>query len=313
MPERRRKRSRSNSDGRKRVKREKDSHRIRVKSEKDPLPDQGRVKTRQRPEGNHSSGSRHRVKKEKKVKREKVDNRVHPDQQRKADRAFHRDQFTEQSSGGESDSEVEQPNFVPSGALKKGTKLQKNGKDLKYLPPSEAHMPDKKWRFHVFKEGVQKRVLHLHRRDHFLFGRDRKVCEIDLHHISVSSQHAVLQYRLRKRINALGEPYSLIVPYLMDLDSKHGTKINGEKMVPRKYYELLSKDVICFGLSTRKYVWLKQDEVQIDYDEAVVVNHTEKTKVKLAEVESAEKKFVEVGEKKPKALKQMDDDELWDL
>jgi len=312
MPERR-KRSRSTSNGRKRVKREKDSHRIRVKSEKDPLPDHRGGKSRRRRDETHSSRSRHRVKKEKKVKREKTDNRVHPDQQRNADRAFHRGEHADQSSGGESDSEVEQPNFVPSGVLKKGTKLQKNGKDLKYLPPSEAHMPDQKWRFHVFKEGEQKRVLHLHRRDHFLFGRDRKVCEIDLHHISVSSQHAVLQYRLRKRINALGEPYSLIVPYLMDLDSKHGTKINGEKMVPRKYYELLSKDVISFGLSTRNYVWLKQDEVQIDYDEAVVVNHTEKTKVKLAEVESAQKAFVEVGEKKPKALKELNDEDLWDL
>jgi len=330
MPRRRRRsRSRSPSNSNKRVKKEKDRH-VKVKKEKDPLPqrhgsrdnqvssdwkqlererrDRGRDRDdRERDRNRH----RDRVKREKRDK-VKVENKPHPQQQRRADEAFQRNRFQD-GSGEESDSEVEQPNFVPSGALKKGTKLQRNGTDLKYLPPPEASLPGKKWRFHVFKDSEQKRVLHLHRKDHFIFGRDRKVCEIDLHHISVSSQHAALQYRLRKRINALGEPYSVIVPYLMDLESKHGTKINGEKMIPRKYYELLSKDVISFGLSSRKYVWLKQDEVKIDYDEATVTNKVEKTKVKLAEVKSEKKEFVDVGASKPKKLKALNDDELWDL
>jgi len=328
---RRRSRSRSASYSNKRVKKEKDRH-VKVKKEKDPLPhrrksnenqassDWRQLERERRDRGRDRDDSgrdrnrhRDRVKREKRNK-VKVENKPHPQQQRRADEAFQRNRFQEDGSGGEeSDSEVEQPNFVPSGALKKGTHLQKNGTDLKYLPPPEASLPGKKWRFHVFKDSEQKRVLHLHRKDHFIFGRDRKVCEIDLHHISVSSQHAALQYRLRKRINAVGEPYSVIVPYLMDLESKHGTKINGEKMIPRKYYELLSKDVISFGLSSRKYVWLKQDEVKIDYDEATVTNKVEKTKVKLAEVKSEKKEFVDVGASKPKKLKELKDDELWDL
>ena len=59
----------------------------------------------------------------------KVENKPHPQQQRRADEAFQRNRFQD-GSGEESDSEVEQPNFVPSGALKKGTKLQRNGTDL---------------------------------------------------------------------------------------------------------------------------------------------------------------------------------------
>jgi len=252
-----------------------------------------------------------RVKQEKtRVKKEKKpQNRVYPESHRRAQALRNK----KDSDSDSEEEEVEKPNFVPSGALKKGTHLQKNGKDLKYLPPPEATKPNAKWRMYVFKDGDEKRVLHLHRKDHFLFGRDRKVCDIDLHHISISQQHAALQYRLRRKTTMEGETYSKIVPYIIDLDSSHGTKINNEKIIPRKYYELLSKDVINFGLSSRNYVFLMQDEVKIDYDEATVTNYAKKSKVKLKEVEPEKKDFVEIGENKPKAVKEMDEDELWDL
>ena len=61
------------------------------------------------------------------------------------------------SSSSESElSEDEQVCFEPSGALKKGTILQKNGVDRKYFPPKEATKPTKKYRMYVFKDGSEK-------------------------------------------------------------------------------------------------------------------------------------------------------------
>lgn len=56
-------------------------------------------------------------------------------------------------------------------------------------------------------------------------------------------------------------------PYLIDLDSANGTFINNKRIEPRKYVELLEKDVIKFGFSSREYVLLHEnskDEAQDD-------------------------------------------------
>ena len=50
-------------------------------------------------------------------------------------------------------------------------------------------------------------------------------------------------------------------PYLMDLESTNGTLLNGVKMESKRYYELLEKDVVQFGLSDRKYVVMRDASV----------------------------------------------------
>lgn len=56
-------------------------------------------------------------------------------------------------------------------------------------------------------------------------------------------------------------------PYIIDLDSANGTYINNKRIESRKYVELLEKDVIKFGYSSREYVLLHEnskDEAQDD-------------------------------------------------
>lgn len=72
-------------------------------------------------------------------------------------------------------------------------------------------------------------------------------------------------------------------PYLIDLESANGTFINNKKIEPKKYIELLEKDVIKFGFSSREYVLLHEnskDEAQDDdvkqEEEEVVVKKEEK-------------------------------------
>lgn len=67
-------------------------------------------------------------------------------------------------------------------------------------------------------------------------------------------------------------------PYLIDLESANGTYINNKKIDPRKYVELLEKDVIKFGYSSREYVLLHEnskdegmdDDVKAELEEEVV-------------------------------------------
>ena len=74
---------------------------------------------------------------------------------------------------------------------------------------------------------------------------------------SISAQHAVIQFRVKKEETENGEIMEEIKPYIMDLESTNGTFLNGEKIEPARYYELLHKDIIKFGNSTREYVFMK--------------------------------------------------------
>lgn len=48
-------------------------------------------------------------------------------------------------------------------------------------------------------------------------------------------------------------------PYIMDLESTNGTFLNGERIESATYYELMVKDMITFGTSSREYVLLSED------------------------------------------------------
>lgn len=49
----------------------------------------------------------------------------------------------------------------------------------------------------------------------------------------------------------MGEKKGAVKPYVIDLESANGTKVNGEKVPDRQFFELRSGDVVAFGDSTR--------------------------------------------------------------
>ncbi|ORM41597.1 Smad nuclear-interacting protein 1 [Babesia sp. Xinjiang] len=155
--------------------------------------------------------------------------------------------------------EPEKPNFEPSGLLAAETN-KRNGVALKYTPPPESRMPRISWRLYVFKpdeaEGSKMKVIktiHLDANEYYLIGCDRRVADVELFHPTISKQHAVIQHRLvdGKRI----------VPYIIDLESTNGTFLNGERIMPSRYYEIRENDVLKFGLSSREYVVLNDQSV----------------------------------------------------
>jgi len=65
----------------------------------------------------------------------------------------------------------------------------------------------------------------------------------------------VLQYRF---VN------NRVRPYIIDLGSSNGTYLNNQRIDPQKYVELMEKDMLKFGYSSREYVLLHENSQEED-------------------------------------------------
>jgi smad nuclear-interacting protein 1 len=159
---------------------------------------------------------------------------------------------------------LHKPNFGLSGALAKdpgsasgggGSSRVYKGVVLKFQEPPEARAPNTQWRFYVFKDKEMLETLHISKQSAYLCGRHQDICDICMAHPSLSSQHAVLQYRaLPNKEGRLS-----CQPYIMDLESTNGTFINGIRIDSARYYQLKKGDVLTFGASKREYVLLTEN------------------------------------------------------
>ncbi|SMQ55441.1 unnamed protein product [Zymoseptoria tritici ST99CH_3D7] len=155
--------------------------------------------------------------------------------------------------------EKQKPNFKPTGLLaKEANTVAGTTTVLKYNEPPEARKPSSKeqWRMYIFKGKDLIDTVYLYQRSVWLMGRDQRVTDLPIEHPSVSKQHAVIQFRYVTSTNEYGDRTSKVKPYLIDLESTKGTKLNGEKVEASRYVELRDQDVIGFGDSEREYVMM---------------------------------------------------------
>ena len=59
----------------------------------------------------------------------------------------------------------------------------------------------------------------------------------------------MIQFRSQYTMQIDGTYTMEVKPYIMDLESTNGTILNGEQIESSRYYELLEKDMLKFGLS----------------------------------------------------------------
>lgn len=144
-----------------------------------------------------------------------------------------------------------------------------NGTVVRYSQPPEARKPKRKWRLYVFKGNEELPILYIHRQSAYLLGRDRKVADVPLDHPSCSKQHSALQFRLVPFNKADGSAGRRVQLYVMDLGSANGTFVNNNKIEAQKYVQLLEKDVLKFGFSSREYVLLHDQSKEDDDDPGV--------------------------------------------
>lgn len=182
--------------------------------------------------------------------------------QRRMEARQQQDRGRVQSSFGDSDAvesvEKEQPNFELSGKLTEDTNVYR-GVVIKYNEPSEARKPKRRWRLYPFKGDTALPMLPVHRQSAYLLGRDRRIADIPIDHPSCSKQHAVLQYRLTDYHRPDGSLGRKVRPYVIDLGSANGTFINNKQIDSQRYVELMERDVIKFGFSSREYVLLHEN------------------------------------------------------
>lgn len=114
--------------------------------------------------------------------------------------------------------------------------------------------------------------MYIHRQSCYLIGRDRKICDLPVDHPSCSKQHAVLQYRLVPFTRDDGSAGKRVRPYIIDLGSSNGTFINNKRIEPKKYVEVMEKDVVKFGFSSREYVLLHENSQQDQEDDDVAID-----------------------------------------
>ncbi|EMC99995.1 hypothetical protein BAUCODRAFT_145322 [Baudoinia panamericana UAMH 10762] len=149
----------------------------------------------------------------------------------------------------------QKPNFKPTGLLaREANTVAGTTTVLKYHEPPEARKPKQQWRMYVFKKKDLLDTIHLHLRSVWLVGRDQKVTDLLLEHPSISKQHAVIQFRHISTTNEYGDKSSKVKPYILDLESANGTKLNGKKIATSRFVELVDGDVVAFGDSEREYV-----------------------------------------------------------
>merc|ERR1711933_251071 len=88
-----------------------------------------------------------------------------------------------------------------------------------------------------------------------------------------------------KNASSSSSKWSVIKPYIMDLKSRHGTYLMGDKLEPHRFYELLAKDKIQFGRSTREYIVLAADLIQATNKSETQMNDEESAKKEANENE----------------------------
>jgi smad nuclear-interacting protein 1 len=156
--------------------------------------------------------------------------------------------------------EKEKPNFKNTGRLAaESNTIQTEGGQgivLKYHEPPEARKPPARepWRMYVFKGEELLEMVELSERSCWLIGRERLVVDFPLDHPSCSKQHAAIQFRFVEKRNEYGDRIGKVKPYLIDLESANGSTVNGEAAPAGRYMEVMDKDVLRFGLSSREYV-----------------------------------------------------------
>ncbi|CAN7937345.1 unnamed protein product, partial [Ixodes hexagonus] len=160
------------------------------------------------------------------------------------------------------------PDFGLSGKLAEDTNVF-NGVVIKYNEPVEARKPKRRWRLYPFKGDTSLPFIPLHRQSAYLLGRSRMIADIPIDHPSCSKQHAVLQFRLVDFTRDDGTTGRRIRPYVIDLESANGTFVNNKRIEARRYVELLERDVLKFGFSTREYVVLHEESHGEDQDDDV--------------------------------------------
>ncbi|KAA8497559.1 Peptidyl-prolyl cis-trans isomerase NIMA-interacting 1 [Porphyridium purpureum] len=94
----------------------------------------------------------------------------------------------------------------------------------------------------VLKDGLMCELVEFKPRKPFLvFGQDKRAADIFLNNLSAGPAHAVMVWDTRGAL------------FVMDLDSEHGTFVNGDRIRPNARVKVTEDDAVVFAKSSREF------------------------------------------------------------
>lgn len=166
---------------------------------------------------------------------------------------------------------------------------QKNFPPLQYSEPVWKGTTSEEYHLEELKAGVIESITDLKKKSLIVFGRI-ECCDVIMAHPTISRYHAVLQYR--------GVPDGDLEKgfYLYDLDSTHGTFLNGAKLKPKVYARVRVGHMIKFGCSTRFFLLQGPEYDQEEESELTFTELKERRRLELEERKNKEEEELRLKE-----------------
>ena len=139
-----------------------------------------------------------------------------------------------------------------------------NNLNIAYILPSWAYKSNKINNYYsidIWKEGITIKSFSLSVKSYFIIGRNVNLCDITLSNPTISRTHCVLQYKNNEEL------------FIYDLNSVYGTFINGEKILPMKYYKVKSGDIFKVGNSKKLFILNRDSDVIENEDDDNLIFH----------------------------------------
>lgn len=159
--------------------------------------------------------------------------------------------------------------------------------------PKWAKKPDlssqKQFSLEVLKNGEIISNHQVMEKSSYTFGRNPTLSDIIMEHPSISRQHAALVHHEEGFV------------YLIDLNSAHGTFVNGDKLAPNKPKHLKDQDEVKFGASTRTYIFreMREKKRKSRWEDEEETKETSKSNSKLNSVRCAHLLVKHSGSRNP--------------
>jgi len=114
--------------------------------------------------------------------------------------------------------------------------------EIGYIVPFWSSKPLHKYSLEVWREGAIINTIEIGKKEYYLMGRNKLICDVYINNITVSRVHCVLQHKDDGEL------------YLYDMDSVYGTQINKKPIAKKVYTKLNVGDTFKLGQSGKMFI-----------------------------------------------------------
>jgi hypothetical protein len=142
--------------------------------------------------------------------------------------------------------------------------------EIGYIVPFWSSKPNHKYSLDIWREGVIVDNIDISKKEYYLIGRNKNLCDVYLNNMTVSRIHCVIQHKDDGGV------------YLYDLDSVYGTFINKRPIAKKTYVKLNVGDTFKLGQSNRMFILNGPEELQ-SQEEVNEISHNENNPMKYVD------------------------------